>query len=140
MNDSDYIMRTIRQFSQVLAALLFGKRDAGQAVTFNDLDELSLNFTGLSLDFLQSLPTDQVLSLFAATGDLDVDKVYVTAALLHQLAEQEPQASARRLELSKKALRLLSEIRYRLGDYLNEEHESLTETMGSFVEQYQCYD
>jgi len=133
VTESDYIMRTIKQFSEMLAALLFGKRAAGQVVNFSELDELSLSFTGLSLGFLKNLSAEQILSLYAATGELDIDKVYVTARLLYTLAEQEPETSAYRLGASKKVLRLLTEIHEQLGDFLDEEHASLIKKLGDLL-------
>ena len=121
---SDYITRTIEQFAQMLARLLFGARSAGQTITFGDLEELSLTFTGLTLDTLSSLGTSQLLGLYAVTGELDINKVYISARLLHQLAEQEG-SPPRALALRGKALALLSEIHEQLGGYLNEEHEAL---------------
>ena len=86
---TDYIMRTIKQFSEMLAALVFGARTKGEDIAFSDLEELSLSFAGLSLDTLLAVSNSQLLSLFSATGELDVNKVYVSARLIHQLAEQE---------------------------------------------------
>ncbi len=129
MYETDYIMRTVKQFSEMLAALLFGARAKGRDISFGDLDELSLSFTGLSLNTLTSLSSAQIISFFSVTG-LDVNKVYASATLLHQLAEQE--SSAEKATVSRrKALALLLEVHRRLGDYLNEEHETLTRTLNS---------
>ena len=128
MYQPDYIMRTIKQFSEMLAALLFGARTKGQEVTFNDLEELSLTFTGLSLKTLMALPTSQLLNLFSVTGALDIEKVYVSARLLYQLAEQEGDTE-RALALKKKARDLLLRVFQVFGGYLNEEHEALVKEL-----------
>ncbi len=57
--------------------------------------------------------------------ELDVNKVYVSARLIYQLAEQDGNKE-RALPLKDKALDLLLEVYERLGGYLNEKHESLT--------------
>ena len=124
MYQPDTIMRTIKQFSEMLAALLLGARAKGQEVTFNDLEELSLTFTGLSLETLIALGPQQLCNLYSATGTLDIDKVYISARLLYQLSEQEGEAS-RALALKEKALKLLLEVHRVFGDFLNDEHEAL---------------
>lgn len=128
MNQPDYIMKTIQQFAEMLAALLFGARAKDQYIAFNDLNELSLTFTGLSLGTLTSLSTPQILSLYSVMEELDVNKVYVSARLIYQLAEQDSNKE-RALPLKDKALDLLLEVYERLGGYLNEEHESLTQNL-----------
>ncbi len=127
MYQTDYIMRTIKQFSEMLAALLFGARARGQELTFSDLEELSLSFTGLTLDTLVALNGSQLVSLFSVAG-LDINKVYVSARLLHQLGEQE-RSEEKASALKQKALRLLEVVYQRLGGYLNEEHETLTQSL-----------
>ena len=127
MYQTDYITRTIKQFSEMLAALLFGARAKGQDVTYSDLEELSLSFTGLTLDTLVTLSSSQLVSLFSVAG-LDINKVYASARLLHQLSEQERSEEKAAL-LSQKALRLLEKVHQRLGGYLNEEHETLTQSL-----------
>ena len=127
MYKTDYIMRTIKQFSEMLAALLFGARVKGEDVAFSDLEELSLTFTGLTLDMLTALGSSQLLSLFSVTGELDINKTYASARLLHQLADQETEANA--TALNRKALALLLKVYWELGGYLNDEHESLTQTL-----------
>ena len=124
MHRSDYLTRTIKQFAKMLAALLFDTRSTGQTVTFNDLDDLSITFTGLTLDTLTALDTPQLLSLYAVTGELDINKVYISARLLHQLAQQETDA-VRAKTLRQKALALLHEVEGALGGYLNEDHKTL---------------
>lgn len=133
MYQTDYIMRTIRQFADMLAALLFGARAGGQDVTFNDLNDLSLTFVGLNLDVLTALSAPQLVSLHSATGTLDVTKVYISARLLYQLAEQENDEE-RALPLKDKALSLLLEVRKELNGYLNEEHEVLTKGLEQDLE------
>lgn len=133
MYQPDYIMRTIKQFSEMLAALLFGARASGQEVTFDDLEELSLTFTGLSLATLTALRTPQLLNLFSVTGSLDVEKVYVSARLLYQLAEQEGDA-ARAHSLKRKALDLLLRVFQVLKGYLNDEHEALVRELQEGLE------
>jgi hypothetical protein len=128
MYQMDYIMRTIKQFSEMLVALLFGARARGQEVTFDDLDELSLAFTGLTLDTLTRLDSSQIINLFSVTGELDINKVYVSARLLYQLAEQEGSAE-KATGQKRKALDLSLEVYQRLGEYLNEEHEALTQSL-----------
>ena len=127
MYQTDYITRTIKQFSDMLAALLFGARAKGQDVTYSDLEELSLSFTGLTLDTLVTLSSSQLVSLFSVAG-LDINKVYASARLLHQLSEQERSEEKAAL-LNQKALRLLEKVHQRLGGYLNEEHETLTQSL-----------
>ena len=127
MYQTDYITRTIKQFSEMLAALLFGARAKGQDVTYSDLEELSLSFTGLTLDTLVTLSSSQLVSLFSVAG-LDINKVYASARLLHQLSEQERSEEKAAL-LNQKALRLLEKVHQRLGGYLNEEHETLTQSL-----------
>ena len=112
----------------MLAALLFGARAKGEEVTFSDLEELSLSFTGLTLNTLTNLSSSQLVSLFSVAG-LDINKVYVSARLLHQLGEQERSEEKAAL-LNQKALRLLEVVYQRLGGYLNEEHETLTQRLG----------
>ena len=126
MYEPDYIMRTIKQFSEMLAAILFGATN-GQ-VTLDDLEELSVTFTGLSLGTLTALGTPQLLTLYSVIGTLDIDKAYVSARLLYQLAEQEGEAS-RALMLKEKALALSLEVRRVLGGFLNDEHESLVQEL-----------
>ncbi len=133
MNQPDYITRTIQQFAETLAALLFGVRSKGQDITFNDLNELSLTFTGLSLDTLAPLSTQQILSLYSVTGELDIDKVYVSARLLYQLAEQESDKE-KTLFLKNKVLDLLLEVYEKLGEYLNEDHKSFTQNLKDDLE------
>ena len=125
MYSSDYIMRTIQQFSEMLAAILFGARTSGQEVKFQDLQELSLTFTGLTLETLTALGTPQLLNLYSVTGELDINKVYASARLLHQLALGEGETQ-RALALEKKSLALLLKAYQALGGFLNDEHESLT--------------
>ena len=127
MYQTDYITRTIKQFSEMLAALLFGARAKGQDVTYSDLEELSLSFTGLTLDTLVTLSSSQLVNLFSVAG-LDINKVYASARLLHQLSEQERSEEKAAL-LNQKALRLLEKVHQRLGGYLNEEHETLTQSL-----------
>ncbi len=127
MYQTDYITRTIKQFSEMLAALLFGARAKGQDVTYSDLEELSLSFTGLTLDTLVTLSSSQLVSLFSVAG-LDINKVYASARLLHQLSKQERSEEKAAL-LNQKALRLLEKVHQRLGGYLNEEHEMLTQSL-----------
>ena len=129
MYQTDYIMRTVKQFSEMLAALLFGAKAKGGTLSFGDLDELSLTFTGLTLDTLTALSSSQIIRLFSVNG-LDVNKVYASARVLHQLAEQEGSAE-RTVVLKQKALDLLLEVHRRLGGYLNEEHETLIHTLQS---------
>ena len=134
MYQPDYIMRTIKQFSEMLAALLFGARARGQEVTFNDLEELNLTFTGLSLETLIALGPQQLRNLYAATGTLDIDKVYISARLLYQLSEQEGEA-ARALALKEKALKLLLEVHRVFGDFLSDEHEVLVSELQAALAQ-----
>lgn len=126
-------MRTIQQFAELLSALLFGARSKDQYITFNDLNELSLTFTGLSLGTLTSLSTQQILSLYSVMEELDINKVYVSARLLHQLAEQDSDEE-RAFPLKNKALDLLLEIHDKLDGYLNEDHESLTQSLKNTLE------
>lgn len=130
MYQTDYITRTIRQFSQMLAALLFGARDSGQEVAFSDFDELSVSFTGISLDTLLTFSSSQIINLFSVTGEMDIDKVYVTARLLHQLAEKESSEEGAAV-LKRKVLDLLSEVHRELSGYLNDEHESLARRLNT---------
>ncbi len=130
MCQTDYIMRTIKQFSEMLAALLFGARDRGQDVAFNDLDELSLSFTGITLDTLLAFSSSQIINLFSVTGEMDINKVYVSARLLHQLAEQESSEEGA-VVLKSKVLDLLSEVYGELGGYLNDEHEALAQSLNT---------
>lgn len=109
----------------MLAALLFGARAEGQAITFNDLNDLSLTFVGLNLDVLTVLSAPQLVSLHSATGTLDITKVYISARLLYELAEGECDAE-RALPLRNRALSLLLAVHDELNGYLNEEHETLT--------------
>ncbi len=122
MYQSDYIMRTIRQFSEMLAALLFGARAKGQEVAFSDLQELSLTFTGLNLETLTAFSAPQLINLYSVTGGLDINKVYVSARLLYQLAEEDRSETT---ALREKALALLLETHRALGGFLNDEHEAL---------------
>lgn len=110
----------------MLVALLFGARDGGQ-VAFSDLDELSVSFTGISLDTLLTLESSQIVNLFSLTGEMDVDKVYVSARLLHQLAEESSgEGSA---ALRRRVLDLLSDVYRELGEHLNDEHEALAQRL-----------
>ena len=120
----DYIMRAIKQFSEMLAALLFGARDKGENITFSELEELSFSFTGISLDTLLTLSSSQIVHLFSVTGEMDSNKVYVSARLLYQLAEQES-SEEREGMLRRKAEDLLLAVYRELGGYLNDEHEAL---------------
>ena len=121
-------MRTIKQFSETLAALLVGSRATGEAVSYKDLEELSLLFSGLSLDTLVATNSSQLLSLFSITGELDVNKTYASARLMHQLSEQESSEQQAAI-FKQKALELLTEIKNQQGEYLNEEHQTLTESL-----------
>ena len=134
MYESDYLMRMIRQFAEMLAALLFGKRSKGQDITFEELNELSLSFTGLSLHLLITLDSTQILNLYSAGGKVDITKAYVSARLFCQLAEQE-RSGERTLLLKSKALDLLNEVHQQLDGYLNEEHESLTQSLRDVLKQ-----
>ncbi len=125
-------MRTIKQFSETLAALLVGARSTGEAVSYKDLEELSLLFAGLSLDTLVSTNSSQLLSLFSITGELDVNKTYASARLIHQLSEQESSEQQAGI-LKLKALELLTEIKNQQGEYINEEHQTLTESLESTI-------
>lgn len=124
MYRTDYIMRTIKQFSEMLAALLFDTRAAGEDVAYKDLDKLSSSFTGFALDALIAMPSSQILTLFSITGQLDINKSYASACLLHQLAKQESSEETKTM-LNDKALDLLLEVKTQLGEFLNDEHEAL---------------
>ncbi len=125
MYNTDYIMRTIKQFSEMLAALLFNARSTGEEVSYDDLNELSSSFTGLSLDALLTMSSAQLLALFSLTGQLDINKAYASACLIHQTSMQEGSSHNQSLQKAT-ALDLLLEIKNQLGDYLNEEHKNLT--------------
>lgn len=121
-------MRTIQQFSEMLAALLFDANTAGEEVTYKELDKLSSSFTGMGLDTLSSISGPQLIALFSIAGDLDVNKCYASARLIHQLAEQDSDEDEK-LKLKAKSLDLLIEVREQLGEYLNDEHQALTEEL-----------
>lgn len=125
---NDYITRTIRQFARMLAALI--KRRG--SVTFDDLNDLSLDFTGLDLGLLRSLGTGQLISLFTVAGEVNVEKLYIAATLLYQLAQIVPDEA--RVKLESRVLELLIRVRGEFGDYLNAEHEVLIEQLASHLE------
>ena len=115
-------MRTIKQFSEMLASILFGVRSRGEELSLVDLEELSVSFSGFSLPGLIKMDSAQLISLFSVTGDLDVNKAYSSAMLLHTLAKQEDENA---LMLKPKALDLFVAVYDRLGNYLNGEHEDI---------------
>ena len=123
----DYITRAIKRFSEMLAALL-GARDKGENITFSELEELSFSFTGISLDTLLTLSSSQIVYLFSLTGEMDNNKVYVSARLLYQLAEQE-NSEEREGVLRRKVADLLLAVYRELGGYLNDEHEVLAQRL-----------
>jgi len=128
MYKSDYIMRTIKQFAETLAALVFNARSNDDEVSYSDLEELSTSFSGLTLDTLTSMNSSQLIGLFSITGELDINKTYASACLLHQLSKQE---SSEEDSISQKhtALDLLIAIKEKLGEYLNDEHQVLVEEL-----------
>lgn len=128
MYKSDYIMRTIKQFAEMLAALVFNARSNDDEVSYSDLEELSTSFSGLTLDTLTSMNSSQLLGLFSITGELDINKSYASACLLHQLSKQESseQDAIRQKNIT---LELLIAIKEHLGDYLNDEHQALMEEL-----------
>ena len=128
MYQDDYLTRTLKQFADTLAALL-GARVRGEPPSFGELDELSWSFTGLGLKTLLSLSAPQLLQLFSVGGELDVNKAYISAQLLCQLARDD--ASQDSAKLHREALQLLNAVSLHLGDYLNEEHRRLSEELES---------
>ena len=124
MSRSDYLMRIIQQFSKMLAALLMRTRSLDREPTFEELDDLSRGFAGFDLETLEALDADQILQLYAVTGSLDVEKVYVAGVLMYQLGRIEPNDRARG-----HALRLLEAARQEFGEYLNAEHQQLVESL-----------
>jgi len=128
MYKSDYLMRMIQQFSEMLAALLFNARSTGEPVSYKDLNELSSSFTGLTLDTLRTMNSSQLISLFSITGQLDINKTYASACLIHQLSKQESSEQNKAVQ-ENLALELLVEIKNQLGEYLNDEHKTLVEDL-----------
>ena len=126
MYSSDYITRTIKQFSDMLAAILFGTHATGQTDSYDALNELSLDFTGLGLDVLTSVNVRQLLNLYSLNGELDVNKVYVSGRLLYQLAEQDPAVAQ---SYRAKALELFVRASGQAGGFLNEEHKTITDEL-----------
>ncbi len=100
-------MRTIKQFSEMLAAILFGVRSRGDELSLDDIEELSVSFTGFSLSSLMKMDSTQLIALFSVKGDLDINKTYSSAILLHTLAKQN---HAMTLLLNKKALKLFEAV------------------------------
>lgn len=127
MYQDDYLTRTIKQFAEMLAALLFGARARGEPPSFSELDELSWSFTGLGLSTLLALEAKQLLQLFSGGGELDVNKAYVSAQLLYQMAQEAVPEETK--QLYQKALLLLDAVSLHLNGYLNEEHEQLARTL-----------
>lgn len=110
----------------MLAAILFGTHATEQTDTYDALNELSLDFTGLGLDMLASVSVPQLLSLYALSGELDVNKVYVSGRLLYQLAEQETSPDAAQTYKAK-ALELF--LTSGQGGFINDEHEVMTQKL-----------
>lgn len=121
-------MRTIKQFAETLAALVFNARSNDDDVSYSDLEELSTAFTGLTLDTLLSMSSAQLIALFSITGELDINKSYAGACLLHQLSKQESSEDDA-LKQKHTTLDLLTAIKETLGEYLNDEHQALSEEL-----------
>ena len=82
---SDYIMRLIEQFAQALAKILFKKENNEQVII--KLDDLSQQYLGIDIQMLNSMTSDEILSLFTVNGDLYFVKCFMAAELFRKECE-----------------------------------------------------
>jgi hypothetical protein len=82
---NDYIMRLIEQFAQALAKILFKKENNEQVII--KLDDLSKQYLGIDIQMLNSMTSDEILSLFTINGDLYFVKCFMAAELFRKECE-----------------------------------------------------
>lgn len=139
LNEHDYIMRLIKQFTDALARVLPGKASSEvQNPSFEQLDELSLTFTDLSLSILRNLPTDQLIGLLSSGGRPDVHRTYMVGRLLLEDARAATVSDeAALVSRGSKALYLISKSVTESEGFLDDEHEASTLALYNMLGQYQ---
>lgn len=82
MTQRDYILRLAESVGRILAQILYQReiKDYQGALTF--IDEQLKYTIGMGLGFIHAAPEETILSLLTSLGELNVDKVYLVAALL----------------------------------------------------------
>ena len=122
MTENDYVMRIVKQFADALARLFFGK--GGGVSLEKELDEVSTQFTGLSLTTLRALPAGQIINLCSLNGSLDMNRVYAAGMLLYKDAVLSGEESEAFFSRVRKSSYLLTKVAADFGAFLNEEHEA----------------
>ena len=116
-------MRIVKQFADALAKVLFRKGDQSSS-TERALDDISTQFTGLSLTTLRALPAGQIINLCSLNGTLDLNRVYAAAMLLYKDASLMGQNNEAFFRQARKSSYLLAKVSSEFGAFLNEEHEA----------------
>ena len=91
MYEDDWVMRRIRQLSQLLARVL-----RGEAVAQRELDTAIREATGLDLPTIDALPADALIRLAVPGDDRAVQRLLAMAELLEALAAAGPEGDPRR--------------------------------------------
>ena len=112
MYHRDYIIRMIQQFIVFIAELAGLKKKDDPEVILMRLEGAYQQFTGMKSEVVRSLSAEGIVSLFSATGEVDYNRILVTAILLREEAAalrsiRDPASES----LSRKADRLISHIK-----------------------------
>ena len=121
MTENDYVMRIVKQFADALAKIFFRR---GGASLEKELDEVSTQFTGLSLTTLRALPAGQIINLCSLNGSLDMNRVYAAGMLLYKDAVLSGGEGEIFFSRARKSSYLLTRVASDFGTFLNEEHEA----------------
>ena len=123
MVENDYVMRIVKQFADALAKLFFRKGDEPLSLE-KELDEISTQFTGLSLTTLRALPAGQIINLCSLNGMLDMNRVYAAGMLLYKDATLSGGDDEAFFQRARKSSYLLTKVSSEFGAFLNNEHEA----------------
>lgn len=132
MTKNDYVMRIVKQFADALARLFF--RKGGGASLEEELDEVSTQFTGLSLTTLRALPAGQIINLCSLNGTLDMNRVYAAGMLLYKDAVLSGGKGEMFFSQARKSSYLLTKVASDFGAFLNEEHEAALHRLTEVLE------
>lgn len=91
MYEDDWVMRQIRQLSQLLARVI-----RGEAVAERDLDTAIREATGLDLPTIDALPAEALVGLASPGDDRAVQRLLAMAEVLEGLAAAGPDGDVRR--------------------------------------------
>ena len=130
-------MRQIEQFVQVLAQILFNKKNTAESI--QQLDHLAQQYLGLDLKMLESMSGDEILSFMEYDTSISSLKIFIAAEILRKRCEAQkvfPVSKEKIFAMYFKALQLYFEAFNKNRDLAEETDLRLIQDMIQFVRKY----